>query len=490
MDKDKLYSDAVNDFENEKFDNALEKFITLYNDNLEDKNIFHYILHCIELSLNENIVEEIEKIKIDKNSPDGLYLKSFALSSIGDVEEAVKNVDNAINLDSNKLAYHLLKISELADLDKIEESERYINELQENNPKIFVKIILFNGSMENIEEMDMDIFEMIDHIDSFEDEDIEDFLSSHGGIEGLLNELESENIVVEVDDEENITEGETVIEINPEDIDENGNITINLDELGIELEDGQELNIDENGNLILNIDEDMVEEDDDEYVSDVSFPYQFVDDEAEELTMEEIQEALTIAHSQFRYKEDHSDYILSNESLEPIYKNDEEVINIFENYINNILGYVDDFISRIEDNDMVDFLNKNIDLIKNRKFDEALEKTNEFFLKNPDNKNIMIFKGFLYLLNFLTIEALYIINQIKDNEKIYDCMLIKALVCEAINHDLSYYYFEKTLELNDDDERVWIEYIIFAMHKEDMAKVEQIATKCKAKFPDFEMGIE
>ena len=31
MDKDKLYSDAVNDFENEKFDNALEKFITLYN---------------------------------------------------------------------------------------------------------------------------------------------------------------------------------------------------------------------------------------------------------------------------------------------------------------------------------------------------------------------------------------------------------------------------------------------------------------------------
>ena len=69
-------------------------------------------------------------------------------------------------------------------------------------------------------------------------------------------------------------------------------------------------------------------------------------------------------------------------------------------------------------------------------------------------------------------------------------MLIKALVCETINHDLSYYYFEKTLELNDDDERVWIEYIIFAMNKEDMAKVEQIATKCKAKFPDFEMGIE
>ena len=490
MDKDKLYSDAVNDFENEKFDNALEKFITLYNDNLEDKNIFHYILHCIELSLNENIVEEIEKIKIDKNSPEGLYLKSFALSSTGDVEEAVKNVDNAINLDSNKLAYHLLKISELADLDKIEESERYINELQENNPKIFVKIILFNGSMENIEDMDMDIFEMIEHIDSFEDEDIEDFLSSHGGIEGILDELDPENIVVEVDDEENITEGETVIEINPEDIDENGNITINLDDLGIELEDGQELNIDENGNLILNIDEDMVEEDDDEYVSDVSFPYQFVDEESEELTMEEIQEALTIAHSQFRYKEDHSDYILSNESLEPIYKNDEEVISIFENYRDNILGYVNDFISRIEDKEMVDFLNENVDLIKNRKFDQALEDTNEFFLKNPDNKNIMIYKGFLYLLNFLTIEALYIINQIKDNEKIYDCMLIKALVCEAINHDLSYYYFEKTLELNDDDERVWIEYIIFAMNKEDMAKVEQIATKCKAKFPDFEMGIE
>ncbi|WP_295722780.1 hypothetical protein [uncultured Methanobrevibacter sp.] len=222
-----------------------------------------------------------------------------------------------------------------------------------------------------------------------------------------------------------------------------------------------------------------------------SVPYQFIDEnELEELNMDEIHEALTIAHSQFRYNENHNDYILSQESEECIYNSDEEIIEVIENYIKNTLTYVNDFILKIEDKDMADFLRKNTELIENRKFDEALENTNDYFLKNPDDKNIMIFKGFLYLLNFLSIDALYIINQIKDNEEIYECMLIKALACEALNRDLSYYCFEKVLEMDDNDERIWVEYIIYALNKEDMPKVEQLASKCKAKFPDFEMGIE
>lgn len=490
MDNDKLYDEAINDYDNNNFDEALKKFITLFNSDYDDKSVFYHILNCIESNDEEQIKEAIENIKLDDNNPDSFFIKSYALNSVEEYEEAVKYIEDAIQLNPNNFHYHILKMTEYVDLGKVEESEKYLEEMMETNQKVFVKILLFNMFIASADEdFEGDLFEIIEYIDNFEDEDIEDFLNNHGGIEGLLNELDPENLQAEFDEDgEIILDKDNVIEINPEDIDENGNITLKLDDIDIEVEEGSGIERDEEGNLVINVNDD-IEEGEEEL--EISFPYQFIDEEeVEELSMEEIQEALTIAHSQFRYNEDHSDYILSQESEECIYNSDEEIIEVIENYIKNTLVYVNDFISKIEDKDMADFLRKNIELIENRKFDEALDNTNDYFLKNPDNKNIMIFKGFLYHLNFLSIDALYIINQIKDNENIYECMLIKALACEALNRDLSYYCFEKVLEMDDNDERIWVEYIIYALNKEDMPKVEQLASKCKAKFPDFEMGIE
>ncbi len=492
MDSDKLYMNAMDDFNNDNYTDALEKFISLFNSNFDDKSIFYLILNCIELSGDDNMMDSVEKIDYDKNPSDSLFIKSFALNSIGKTEEAIQYVDEAIQLNPDNFQYHMLKMSEQVDIGKIEESENYLEDLMEKNQNVFVKIMLFNTFMETVDEdFEGDLFEIIEHIDSFEDEDIQDYLNAHGGIEGMLSELDSDNIEVEFADDNEI-DGENVIQINPEDIDEDGNITIKLDgDFDLDIDDDENLSFDEDGNLVLKIDGDIdMNENNDEGDIDISFPYQFVDEEEQELTMEEIQESLTIAHSQFRYNEEHSDYMLSPEHEEYIYNNDEEIVEILENYIQNVLIYVNDFILKIDDDEMVDFLIRNNELIENRKFDEALNNTNNYFLKNPDNKNIMIYKGFLYLLNFLFIDALYIINQIEDNEKIYDCVLIKALASEALNHELSYYYFEKALEIDDNDERIWVEYIIYAINREDFNKVEQLASKCKAKFPDFEMGIE
>ncbi len=491
MDKDKLYNEAMDDLNNDKYDEALKKYISLFNSNFDDRSVFYYILNCIELCKEEDIRDAIENIKLDNTNPDSLFIKSYALNSVEEYEDAVKYIEDAIQLNPNNFHYHLLKMTEYVDLGKVEESESYLEGMMETNQIVFVKILLFNMFIDSVDEdFEGDLFEIIEYIDNFEDEYIEDFINKQGGIEGLLNQLESGNLQVELDEEGEINlDGDNVIHIDPEDVDENGNITLKLDDnIDIEVEEGSGIEHDEEGNLVINVNDD-IEEGEEEL--EISFPYQFIDEnEVEELNMEEIQEALTIAHSQFRYNEDHSDYILSQESEECIYNSDEEIIEVIENYIKNTVVYINDFISKIKDKDMADFLRKNIELIENRKFDEALDNTNDYFLKNPDDKNIMIFKGFLYHLNFLSIDALYIINQIKDNENIYECMLIKALACEALNRDLSYYCFEKVLEMDDNDERIWVEYIIYALNKEDMAKVEQLASKCKAKFPDFEMGIE
>ncbi|WP_295722779.1 M48 family metallopeptidase [uncultured Methanobrevibacter sp.] len=267
MNNDKLYDEAINDLNNENYGEALKKFITLFNSNFDDRSVFYFILNCIESSDEGPIKDAIENIKLDDNNPDSFFIKSYALNSVEEYEDAVKYIEDAIQLNPDNFHYHVLKMTEYVDLDKIEESESYEG-IMETNQKVFVKIVLFNMFVASADEdFEGDLFEIIEYIDNFEDEDIEDFLNNHGGVEGLLNELDPANLQAEFDndDDEIILDEDNVIEINPDDIDENGNITLKLDDnIDIELEDGSGIERDEEGNLVINVNNDIEEGEEEE----------------------------------------------------------------------------------------------------------------------------------------------------------------------------------------------------------------------------------
>ena len=417
-------------FSKGEYVDALDIYIPIYNSIENKQDINKYILGSLShLDLNLALKYCDDLIDADSMCVDAYNFKALIFIKHDMHQGALDYINMSLEIEPENFMLNLIKLQEYVKLECRDDYNKHLDDLMENHPVVFTKILLFNLGLspKSIDEEDLDSLLLL--LDDSNNDSLKEFLQENGGVEGLLKKL--------------YLEGHSNDEI-------------------VDFKHHK-------GILYNEIDSDIPADSED-----------YMD---EEYTYVEIAQELKLVEKEFKYIENPKYYLLSGEN-EDIVDFISESENSYDEYSVGLLDILKRYIYN-QKGKMADFLKDNFNKLINDQFDEVVLSINQMFKENPKEEGLIIFKGFLYLLNLLNFDAIFIVGMLDEEDSIYESLLIKGFAYSRIKHELAYVYFDKALKIYSEDIEVWLSYIQLATEHGDFEMALELRGQMEKKFPNF-----